>query len=170
VAVPEPTPDPVTVTHALVVVAVHAQVGCVVTAIDPLEPVGGDVISDGETAKVQVAVACVTVNDFPAIVSVADRDRLPVLGATAKVTVLDPVPVAPPEIVTHGMRLEAVQLQPDVVVTVTVPLPPPGSNAWLVGEIVKAHAVVAGWITANDLPAMVIDPTRDVVPVFCATE
>jgi len=38
-----------------------------------------------------------------------------------------------------------------------------------VGEIVKTHDV-AGWVTVNVFPAMVIVPVRDVVPVLAATE
>ena len=50
VTVPEPAPEPDTVIHAVLVVAVQLQVGDVVTAIDPDDPVGGGVISDGESA------------------------------------------------------------------------------------------------------------------------
>jgi hypothetical protein len=47
VAVPEPTPEPDTVIHALVVVAVHEHPACVVTVIEPDVPVAGAVISAG---------------------------------------------------------------------------------------------------------------------------
>ncbi len=121
-------PEPETVTHALVVVAVHAQVGCVVMVIEPDVPVGGAVIREGVSANVHDGPDSVTVNDFPAIVSVAARDRALVLATTLKPTVPDPVPLAPPEIVTHAALLDAVQLQPADVVTVTVPFPPPAGN------------------------------------------
>jgi hypothetical protein len=140
----------------------------VVTAIEPDVPAGGAVIRDGASAKVHDGPASVTVNDFPAIVSVAARDRALVLAVTLKASVPDPVPGAPPEIVTHAALLDAVQLQPADVVTVTVPLPPAAANAWLVGEIVNTHDV-EGWVTVNVFPAIVIVPVRDVVPVFGAT-
>jgi hypothetical protein len=41
----------------------------------------------------------------------------------------DPVPVAPPEIVTHVAALDDVQVQFADVVTVTVPVPPPVGKA-----------------------------------------
>jgi hypothetical protein len=152
-----------------VVVAVQEQVDCVVTVIDPDVPVGGAVIPEGESAKVQDGLpASVTVNDFPAIVRVAALDRALVLGATLKVTVPDPVPAAPPEIVTHVAPLDAVQLQFEDVVTVTVPVPPPVGKDWLVGEIAKEHDV-AGWVTVNVLSPIVSVPVRDAVPVFAAT-
>jgi hypothetical protein len=84
------------------------------------------------------------------------------------VTVPDPVPVVLLEIVTQAALLDAVQLQVEDVVTVTVPVPPLDGNVWLVGEIVKTHGV-EGWVTENVLSAMVIVPVRDVDPVFAAT-
>ena len=126
---PDPTPEPDTVTHALVVVAVQVQVDCVVTAIEPDVPVGGAVISEGASAKVHDGPACVTVNDFPAMVRVAALESVPGLATTLKATVPDPVPVAPPEIVTQAAPLDAVQLQPEEVVTATVPVPPLAANA-----------------------------------------
>jgi hypothetical protein len=71
-------------------------------------------------------------------------------------------------IVTHAALLDAVQLQPVEVVSVTLPVPPPTGNAWLAGEIVKVHDV-DGWVTLNVFPAIVIVPVRDVVPVFGVT-
>jgi hypothetical protein len=169
IAVPDPVPEPDTVTQEAVVVAVQAQPACVVTVIEPDVPVGGAVIPEGESANVQDGLpASVTVNDFPAMVRVAALDRALVLGATLNVTVPDPVPLAPPEIVTHVAPLDAVQVQFADVVTVTVPGPPPVGKVWLVGEIVNEHDV-AGWVTENVLPAIVIVPVRDVEPVFGAT-
>ena len=76
---PEPVPDPVTVTHDALVDDVHAQPDCVVTVIVPDVPVGTAVISDGVIENVQVALGSVIVNDCPAMVSVADRANVPVL-------------------------------------------------------------------------------------------
>jgi hypothetical protein len=126
--VPEPAPEPETVTHVLVVVAVQVHVDCVVTVIEPDVPVAGALISEGVSVKVHDGPDCVTVNDLPAIVSVADRGSALVLAATLKVTVPDPVPVVP-ETLTHAAPLDAVQLHVDDAVTVTVPLPPLAGNA-----------------------------------------
>ena len=78
---PEPAPEPETVTHALLVVAVQAQVAWVATVIEPDVPVGGALISEGVSVKVHDGYDCVTVNDFPAIVSIADRGDLAVVLA-----------------------------------------------------------------------------------------
>jgi hypothetical protein len=70
--------------------------------------------------------------------------------------------------VTQVDPLEAVQLQFDDVVTVTVPVPPLAGRVWLVGEIVNVHGA-AGCVTVNVCPAIVIVPVRDDVVVFAAT-
>jgi hypothetical protein len=116
------------VIQALVVVAVQLHPGCVVTEIEPDPPAFGAAIRYGAVVKLH-GPDSVTVNDFPPIVRVALLETVPVLGATVKATVPDPVPVAPPEMVTHAALLDAVQLQFDDVVTVTVPFPPPFPNA-----------------------------------------
>jgi hypothetical protein len=78
------------------------------------------------------------------------------------------VPLAPLVMVAHVDPLEAVQLQLDEVVTVTVPLPPFAGNVVLLGEIVNVHGA-PGWVTVNVCPAIVRVPVRDVVAVFVAT-
>ena len=70
--------------------------------------------------------------------------------------------------VTQVDPLEAVQLQFDDVVTVTVPVPPLAGKVWLDGEIVNVHGA-AGCVTVNVCPAMVMVPVRDDVAVFAAT-
>ena len=165
---PEPVPDPVTVTHDALVDDVHAQVDCVVTVIVPDAPVGAAVISDGVRANVQDALGSVIVNVRPAIVSVAVLAIEPVLEPATYPTVPEPVPVAPLEMLTHVEPLDAVQLQFDAVVTATVPLPPVAGRAWLVGEIVNEQGA-AGWVIVNVAPAIVIVPVRDVVALFAAT-
>ena len=125
-------------------------------------------ICDGATENVQVAPDSLIVKERPAIVSVADRGRVPVLAAALYATVPEPVPLAPLVMVTQVDPVEAVQLQFDNVVTVTVPVPPVADSVALVGAIVNVH-VVAGCVTVNVCPAIVIVPVRDVVPVFAAT-
>lgn len=126
---PEPVREPDTVIQELVVVAVHVQVDCVVTVMVPDAPVAGALIPDGENENVQEGPDCVTLNDFPPTVTVADLGRLLVFAATLKVTVPDPVPLVPAEIVTHDALLDAVQLQVEDVVRVIVPVPPVVGNA-----------------------------------------
>jgi len=70
--------------------------------------------------------------------------------------------------VAHVDPLEAVQLQLDDVVTVTVPLPPFAGSVVLLGEIVNVHGA-PGWVTVNVCPAIVSVPVRSVVVVFAAT-
>ena len=68
--------------------------------------------------------ACVTVNVWPAMVSVPVRAG-PVFAATVKFTVPLPVPDVTPS-VSHAALLTAVHVHPAVVVTATgVPAPPP---------------------------------------------
>ena len=147
---------------------VHEQFDAVVTVSVPVAPVGAAVISDGVTVNAQVALGSVMVKDCPAIVSVAVRESVPVFAAALYPTVPDPVPLAPLVIVTHVAPPDAVQLQFDDVVTVTVPVPPLAGNVVLVGEIVNVHGA-AGCVTVNVCPAIVIVPVRDVVAVFAAT-
>ncbi len=82
VAVPGPVPEPDTVTHALVVVAVQVQPACVLTVIVPDVPAAGAETSAGVSEKVQDGPASVTVNDFPAIVRIADLASVPGLAIT----------------------------------------------------------------------------------------
>jgi hypothetical protein len=116
----------------------------------------------------QLLAACVTVNVRPAIVSVPVRCELLVLGATLKLTEPPPEPVAPPVTVIHDALLTPVQVHPDVVVTVDVPVPPPSSTDWLDGEIEKAHAAPA-CVTANVWPAIETVPVRDCVVLLAVT-
>jgi hypothetical protein len=139
VAVPEPVPDPVIVAHDWFEEVVHEQFAAVVTVIVPVAPFGAAVTSDGVTENVQVALGSLTVNDCPAIVSVAVRESVPVFAPAEKPTVPEPVPLAPLVRLTHVDPLDAVQLQLEGVVTVTVPVPPAAGSAWLVGEIVNVH-------------------------------
>jgi len=114
----------VAVTHPAFDDDVHTQVDCVVTVIVPVLPVGDAVITVGVNVNVHAAPGSVIVNVRPAIVSVAVRAIVPVLAAAVYATVPDPVPLAPLVMVAHVAALAAVQLQPAVVVTSTVPLPP----------------------------------------------
>ena len=79
--------------------------------------------------------AWVTVNVWPATVSVAVRALSSVLAAALNATAPAPLPAAPDVTVSQAALLVAVQAQPAGAVTVTEPVPPAAVNAWLVAEI-----------------------------------
>lgn len=80
-----------------------------------------------------------------------------------------PLPLAPLVMVTQKSPLEAVQLQFDVVVTVTVPVVAAGDVRLVdVGAIVNVQGA-AGCVTVNVCPAIVSVPVREVVVVFAST-
>ena len=90
-----------------------------------------------EYVQVEAAASCETVNVAPAIVSVPVR-AAPVLAATSKLTDPFPLPLTPDVTVSHGTLLPAVQVQPDVVATLTGPPGPPIDDTdWLEGEMAK---------------------------------
>ena len=80
------------------------------------------------------AAACVTVNVWPAMVTVPERAP-PVLAATLNATEPFPLPLAPEVTVTHAALLLAVQAQPLPADTATVPVPPDAAIEELVGLI-----------------------------------
>ena len=80
-----------------------------------------------------------------------------------------PLPFAPLVMVTQNSPLEAVQLQFDVVVTVTVPVVAADDERVVdVGAIVNVQGA-AGCVTVNVNPAIVMVPVREVVVVFAST-
>ncbi len=168
VAFPDPVADPATVIHEAVVDEPQPHVNCVVTAIVPVPPPTGTVTSSGVTENVHDALGSVMANAFPAMVRKAVLPSVVALGAAVNPTLPEPVPAAPPAIVTHDAPLVAVQLHPELVVTLTVPLPPAADSDRLAGEIVYAQAVAA-WLTVNVLPPAVTVPVRETVLGFAAT-
>ena len=74
--------------------------------------------------KLQDAAACVTVRVWPAIVTEPVREDVDVFAATESETVPFPVPDAPEVTEIQDAVLDAVQLQPEVPVTVAVIGPP----------------------------------------------
>lgn len=167
-AVPDPVVDPVSVIHEAVVDEAQAHVNCVVTVIVPVPPLAGTVTMSGVTENAHDALGSVTAKPFPAIDSMAVLESVVVLDAAVNPTLPEPVPLAPLEIVTHDAPLVAVQLHPEVVVTVTVALPPVADSDWLVGEIVYEQGAAA-WVTVNVLLPTVNVAVRETVAVFAAT-
>src|SRR5439155_1610012 len=121
----------------------------------------------GDSVEVHGTPACVTVKVLPATVSVPVRDVPAVFAAMLNVTLPLPVPAAPVATVIHASLLTAVHAHPVGAVTVVLPVPPPATTDWLVGEIVSVH-VTPAWVTVALLPPAVIVPLRDVVEVFAA--
>jgi len=76
----------------------------------------------GEIVNVHGAPACVTVNVWPAMVSVPVRDPAPVLAPTLYVTVPLPVWLEPAVTDSHAVFVVAVQVHPALAVTLTLPV------------------------------------------------
>jgi len=133
--VPFPDPDPplVTVIHALLLAAVHGQPAVAVTVLLPLAPDATNVWLVGDTTGEHESPACVTVNVVPATDSVPLR-AAPEFGATSNVADPLPDPAAPPVTLIQTLLLTAVHGQPEVIVTVVLPLPPDEVNDWLEDE------------------------------------
>jgi hypothetical protein len=77
------------------------------------------------------------------------------------------VPLAPLVTVSQLILLAAVHVQPGVVVSVTVPVPPLAAIVTVAGETANAHAPFC--VTVTVWPATVSAPVRDDVDVFAAT-
>ena len=76
----------------------------------------------GEIVNVHGAPACVTVNVWPAMVSVPVREPAPVLAPTLYVTVPSPVPFEPAVTDSHAVFVVAVHVHPALAVTLTLPV------------------------------------------------
>jgi hypothetical protein len=86
----------------------------------------------------------VTVNVWPAIVSVPVRDNAEVFAPTPYVTVPSPLPFAPLATDSHDVFVVAVQVHPALAVTVTVPVVASDELKLAeVGEIENEHCVPA---------------------------
>jgi hypothetical protein len=110
---------------------------------------------------------CVTVNTWPAIVSVPTRVAPPVFIDTLKTTSPLPLPVAPSSTVIQESFEVAVHAQlADVVTEIGLLVPGFGPKSWLVGSIAYVHA--AACETANVLDAIAIVPSR-AGPEFAST-
>jgi hypothetical protein len=82
-----------------------------------------------------------------------------------------PVPLAPLAIEIQDTWLVAVQLQDDVVVTVTFAAPPLAVGVALVGDTVKLQGagVAAAWVIVTTRPAAVNVPLLGDVATFGST-
>ena len=167
VPLPDPVAPLVTVIHAALLAAVHAQPVGIVTSLLPVPPAAVKDWLVGEIDAVQLAAACVTVNVAPAIVSVPVRIDATVFAATLKPTVPLPDPVAPLVTVIQAALLAAVQVHPVAADTALLPLAAAAVKDWLVGEIEGEHTAAA-CVTVNVAPAIVSVPVRLDATVFAA--
>ena len=110
--------------------------------------------------------ASVTVTVFPATVSVPALGGV-VVAAAVYATVPEPLPLLPLVMEIQEALVVAVQVQPLVVVTAMVPLPPVAGIVWVVGETVKVHAAPSFTVTV--WPATVNVPVRGEDDEFAAT-
>jgi len=104
------------------------------------------------------------------MVTAPDR-AAPLLAAAETVTVPLPVPEAPPVIVRNPALVDAVQLQPEpcVLVTVNVAVPPLAPTVAVAGVTLNTQDVVDGCVTVTVCPAMVSAPDR-AAPLLAAAE
>jgi len=138
--VPDPVPlaPEVMVIHDTLLEDVQAQPAVVVTLTEPVDAFAETVVALGEMEKLQPAL-CVTVNVWPAIVSVPFRWLVVVLAATEYATEPLPAPDAPDVIVNHEALLAAVHAHPVTAETLTLPVEAWAFTEMLVGEIDELH-------------------------------
>jgi hypothetical protein len=96
-----------------------------------------------------VAAACVTDTTWPAIMIVPARDVVAVLGATLKVMIPFPVPLALPVMVIQLALLYELHEHPAPVVIVTEPVPPAAGTDCEVGLSAYEHEAAASWVIVN---------------------
>jgi hypothetical protein len=97
----------------------------------------------------------------PAIVTVPEREAVPVLAAVLRLTVPLPEPEAPAVTVIHETLLTAVHAQPVGAATLTEPVPPAAVIVAEVGVMVSVQGAAAS-VTVKVAPAMVKVPVRAV--------
>jgi hypothetical protein len=85
----------VTVTHAVLLVAVHEHVAVVVTAVDPVLALAGTFAVVGDSVYAHAAAAWLTVKTRPPIISVPVLDSCAEFAPTVKFTRPLPVPLPP---------------------------------------------------------------------------
>lgn len=170
VTVAEPPPPPLNVSHGGTPDHVQPHPACVVTFTPVDAAAARSVTVVGDTEYVHVAVAVwVTVNVFPAIVSVPVRDAPLLFVATTNVTVALPRPGPALMIATQATLLAASHGQLASAVTLLLPNPPSDVNDRLEGEIDVVQVDTADCVTVNVVAAIVRVPVRAVVPVLGAT-
>jgi hypothetical protein len=165
VPVPVPEAPPVTVSHAALLEAVHAQPAPEATVTLPDPPVVPSACEVADSVGAHGTAACVTVTVCPAIVSVATRLSGPELAVALNETVPGPAPDAPAVTVSHAALLLAVHAQPAAALTVTLAEDAVGANAAVVVDSANVHGSVApACVTVTVWPAIVSVAGRGVEP------
>ena len=106
---------------------------------------------------------------WPATVNVPERGDVAELAAIEKATAPLPLPLAPDVMVSHGLLLVAVHVQPPAVVTVVLLTLAGAPGVSVAGDTAKVQGTPA-WVTVTVWPATVSVPVRAAVPVFAAIE
>jgi len=129
------------VSQGAALVAVHAHVLCdAAIATVPLPPEDANVCVVPFTVKVHGgAPACVTVNVWPAIVTVPARSVVPGFAAMSSRTAPFPLPLAPDPTVIHDAFAVAVHEQPAPATTETLAEAAVAATLALVDDNVKVH-------------------------------
>jgi hypothetical protein len=173
VALPVPLAALVSVSQAAFATAVHPHEEVVVmsTLLEPAAAGADTLVDDSEYEHDTAAAAWLTVNVWPATVSVPARDVGSVLAATENCTVPLPVPDAPA--VTDSQETLAVadhvQLVPAVTSTEPVELDAPADCEVADKEYVHGVDDTPDWLTVNVWPAIVAVPVRAADDPFAAT-
>jgi hypothetical protein len=166
---PFPVPPVLTVSHAALLLVLHAHPVTAVTVTVPVPAVAATLAEVPEIVGAHGAPACVTVKVLPPIVTVPVRDVRAVFAPTSNVTEPFPFPLAPEVTVIHAALLVAVQAQPVAAVTVTAaPVAPVAATLDEAAESVGAHGAAA-CVTPNVLPPIVSVAVRGVVAGFAVT-
>jgi hypothetical protein len=173
--VPLPVPDAPAVmdSHETLAVADHTQPVPVVTPTEPVvlaAPTDCEA-ADSEYEHVTDAAAWLTVNVWPATVSVPARGVGSVLAATENCTVPLPVPDAPAVMDSHETLAVADHAQPVSVVTPTEPVVLVAPTDCELADREYAHGVddTPDWLTVKLWPAIVAVPVRAADDPFAAT-
>ena len=128
--------------------------------VEPVPPAATTDKLFDEIPNVHPAAACVTVNVWPATVSVPLRGDVFGLADALKPTLPVPLPVAPLVTVSHPVSLlTPLQPQPAGAVTLVEPVALPAAIDWLGGEMEYVHGAPA-CVTLNVWPPTVNVPVR----------
>ena len=165
---PLPLAPFVTVIQLSLLAADQSQPAPEVTVVEPVPPAAATDKLFDEIANVHPAAACVTVNVWPATVSVPLRGDVLGLADALNATLPLPLPVAPPVTVNHPVSLlTPVQAHPVDAVTFVEPVAVPAAIDWLGGEMEYIHCAPA-CVTLNVWPPMVSVPVRALVSGLAA--
>jgi hypothetical protein len=146
---------------------IHAQIVGAATLNVAVPPAAGTEAAPVDNVYVQDWLACATVKIWSANAIVPVRTS-PVFGSTANATGPAPEPDLPEVMRIQRELVEAVQAQPELLLTANIPLPPEEGYDPLDG--LSAYAQTPAWLTVNVNPATEMVPLRDVVTVFACTE